>query len=173
MRIKDGKYWDGLKWTTSTNCWLKAEGKENWEYNCKDKVINWEFGERYYTESRAVNDKGTKGEISKGVEFISVYQLQEYSFCNYPNPFDPNKEKTCIEYLLLKNENVKLLIYSINGKIVKKWKFSKGNNGAREGINRIYWDGRSEKGYIIGKGVYMCYLITSCNEKMNKILVIK
>ncbi|MBU1078730.1 MAG: hypothetical protein KKH98_15635 [Spirochaetes bacterium] len=100
-------------------------------------------------------------------------KLQYQLFCNYPNPFDPNKESTCIEYLLSNNEDVKLLVYSIDSKITKDWKFTKGSEGGRAGINRIFWDGRNNSGYKIANGVYFCYLKYPGTEKMIKILVIK
>ncbi|MBU1076994.1 MAG: hypothetical protein KKH98_06870, partial [Spirochaetes bacterium] len=176
IRIKNTvsyTYWDGAQWTESTNNWITVIGKEEWEYDCKGKNMGWHYGEKYYVETRPVLLKGEIGLVSEKVEFIPVYQLEENSFCNYPNPFNPNKESTCIEYLLSRNENVKLLVYSIDGRISKDWKFNEGTEGGRMGINRIYWDGKNNNGYTIANGVYFCYLKYPGVEKMIKILVIK
>ncbi|MDD5067316.1 MAG: T9SS type A sorting domain-containing protein, partial [bacterium] len=175
VRIKcmaDNKFWDSSSWSESTNTWLVQNADTDWEYGCKG--ISWNFGERYYVESRGINWLGTKGIIGNRVEFIPVYGLSEkYSFCNYPNPFDPNKQTTCIEYLLQKDDNVKLVIFDINGGVVKEWNYSRGNTGGKQGINRFYWDGRNGKGYIIANGVYFCYLKTSSGKYMTKIMVLK
>ncbi|MBU1075679.1 MAG: VCBS repeat-containing protein [Spirochaetes bacterium] len=164
-------YWDGAQWVLSTNTWLKATGKEEWEYCCRG--IDWAFNERHYAESRPVIVNGERGSIGEGMEFIPVYQLSKYSFCNYPNPFNPNREKTCIEYLLLKEENVKILIFDVSGKIANEWNFYSGQEGAREGINRIYWDGRNKNGYILNNNVYLCFLKIKNDEKVIKIVILK
>jgi len=176
IRIKlliNNQYWDGYQWTDATNTWLQVQGKEQWEYNCKGRNIDWRFGERHLVESRAVTLNGNKSPVCEGIEFIPVYQLSQNSFCNYPNPFNPDIEQTCIEYLLRSNEDVKLLVYSIGGRIAKDWRFSSGVEGGRAGMNRIYWDGRNNDGYKIANGVYFCYLKYSGFEEMIKILVIK
>ncbi|MBN1898485.1 MAG: VCBS repeat-containing protein [Spirochaetes bacterium] len=174
IRIKNmenNTYWDGYSWTASSNSWLRASGNELWEYECK--TVLWEILKRHYVESRPVTDQGWKGNISQGVEFIPVYQLTEYSFCNYPNPFDPNNESTCIEYLLLQDEDVKIYIYHMDGRLAIKFSFYKGNEGAREGINRIYWDGKDKNGNIVKSGVYFSYLKYGNVERLNKIVVVK
>ncbi|MBN1897959.1 MAG: VCBS repeat-containing protein [Spirochaetes bacterium] len=174
VRIKDlnkGTFWDGVEWTSITNTWHKASGKDYWEYDCGR--VNWDLGSKYYAESRPVNALGHKGMVNDGIEFMVVARLSEYSFCNYPNPFDPNRENTCIEYLLTSEENVKVYIYTMSGKLVNKWEFTKGNEGARQGINKFFWDGRYKSGRIVENGVYFSYLITENDKKLNKIAVVK
>ncbi|MDD5066426.1 MAG: FG-GAP-like repeat-containing protein [bacterium] len=169
--IKSSKYWNGANWTEYTNSWIRVNGKEYWEYNCSG--INWDYNERHYVESRPVRNNGLKGSISMRIEFIPVYQLSKYSFCNYPNPFDPKKELTCIEYLLLKDESVQLLIFDINGGKVGEWKYAKSETGGKQGVNRVFWNGKNIQGYIVANGVYFCYLKTDNDKKMTRILILK
>ncbi|MDD5066435.1 MAG: FG-GAP-like repeat-containing protein [bacterium] len=170
--LKNNKYWNGNNWTESTNSWLNASGKEEWEYGCKS--INWVLGEQHYAECRTVNSYGNRSQAGLKVEFIPVWSLSEqYSFCNYPNPFDPNKETTCIEYLLQNNDDVKIMIFDINGGVVRQWDYPGSSGNAKQGINRIYWDGKNVKNYIVANGVYFCYLKISSGKYLTKIIVLK
>ncbi len=74
---------------------------------------------------------------------------------NYPNPFIAGKEMTQIEYYLEKDSDVELKIYNIYGKVLWTKKINKGSDGGREGGNTIYWDGKSDNGYIVGSGLYI------------------
>ena len=88
--------------------------------------------------------------------FFSDSFLQENSFIakNYPNPFNPLKETTTIEYHLLKNQNVQIIIFDLGGHIVKKCRCYGGENGGKKGVNKIIWDGKNNKGELVENGVY-------------------
>lgn len=175
VRLKDllsNTYWNGAMWHTSSNAWLDAADIKEWYYNTKS--VKWSYGNRYSIQSRAVS---TSNEIELGYnarEFTAVYDKSEkYSFCNYPNPFSPLNTKTTIEYFLNISCDVKLYIYDINHGLVKLFNFSSGQPGASTGLNRVFWDGRTDKGYFVSNGVYFCYLKTRSAERMTKIMVIK
>jgi len=169
--IKDNTYWDGNEWVSTSNTWVIVDGKEQWEYNAAD--VKWTLNDEYYVQSCAVNKKGEREDVKSGRRFIIVYTLIHRGFCNYPNPFDPNKEKTCIEYLLTSDEDVKIVIYTLNGELIKEWEFKAGERGGREGINRIYWDGRDRRGYKVANGVYFAILLVKGEKWYTKILVLK
>ncbi|MDD5067063.1 MAG: T9SS type A sorting domain-containing protein, partial [bacterium] len=169
--LKDETYWSGTQWVSSSNTWVRAAGTETWELNVKN--IAWILGDEYCTQSCAVTRRGIRETLKKGVNFIVIYTLYKSGFCNYPNPFDPNRETTCIEYILSRDSDVKIIIYDINHGRVKEWNFGKGSLDGKQGINRIYWNGKNTQGYTIANGVYFCYLYVNGQKEMTKILVLK
>jgi len=78
---------------------------------------------------------------------------------NYPNPFDSRKSgalgQTTLEYQLSVDARVSLVIYDLLGMKVKGWDLNSGDNGARQGMNRILWDGTNEAGQKVSKGGYI------------------
>jgi len=91
---------------------------------------------------------------------------------NFPNPFNPNRERTKIRIVLTKDAELKIKIYNFAGKIVWEYKTT-----GFEGINEIEWDGRNEIGEIVNNGVYN-FVVKAINgnekkEAWNKIAVIK
>ena len=82
---------------------------------------------------------------------------------NYPNPFNP---KTTIQYSLPRAMPVRLVIYDVNGRLVRKLV-----DGVQDaGDQRATWDGRNEGGSAVGSGVYIYRLEadgTMLTRKMN------
>ncbi|MCD6098992.1 MAG: T9SS type A sorting domain-containing protein [Candidatus Marinimicrobia bacterium] len=66
----------------------------------------------------------------------------------YPNPFNT---ATTFFYFGFKRENVRVLIYDINGQLVKKL-----YDGVLDaGNHRLIWDGTDERGRAVSSGVYI------------------
>ena len=78
---------------------------------------------------------------------------------NGPNPFNPNKEVTKIQYQLTQDADVKICIYTISGEQVFKGDYKAGSEGGMVGFNSIVWDGRDKFNEIVANGVYIAYLI--------------
>ena len=81
---------------------------------------------------------------------------------NYPNPFDSRKGglegQTQIAYRLDKNAPVTVTLYDLMGFRVRRWQFSAGQNGGREGSNVFPWDGTNEMGQKVSKGGYLAQI---------------
>lgn len=78
---------------------------------------------------------------------------------NYPNPFNPEQESTNISYILNKNIDIKIYLYSLNGVLVSKMNYPSAQNGGRAGYNEIVWNGRSDLGDLVGNGIYIYTII--------------
>ena len=77
-----------------------------------------------------------------------VYIPEKFSLKqNYPNPFNP---KTTIRFSLPVDSNVELIIYDVNGKIVKEII----NHNMETGSYKVVWDGTNKGGALVGSGVY-------------------
>ena len=77
----------------------------------------------------------------------SVFALSQ----NYPNPFNP---ETTIEFALPALTSVELSVYDARGKRVAT--LVRGDR--KEGLYREVWDGRDDRGNLVGTGVYFCRL---------------
>ncbi len=81
---------------------------------------------------------------------------------NYPNPFDSRKGgmegKTVIAYQLAQDSRTTITIYSLLGSKVNAWNFAPGENGGRQGLNTLPWDGTNEAGDKVSKGGYIAQI---------------
>jgi len=81
---------------------------------------------------------------------------------NAPNPFDSRKGgldgQTQITYRLDKSVPVTVTLYDLFGVRVRRWQFSSGQNGGREGLNNFWWDGTNEAGQKVSKGGYLAQI---------------
>ena len=68
-------------------------------------------------------------------------------FQNYPNPFN---SFTTIPFFLPKNMHVRVAIYDVLGRLVRKVAEGEFPSGG----HRLVWDGRDEEGVRVGSGVY-------------------
>jgi hypothetical protein len=83
---------------------------------------------------------------------------------NHPNPFNPT---THIRYELPKDSPVRLVIYNVNGQVVRELV-----NGVRPaGRHVVEWDGRNATGDGVSSGVYF-YQITAGTFAMTKKLIL-
>lgn len=85
---------------------------------------------------------------------------------NYPNPFYRTTE---IKYQLNKKGEVRLVVYDLQGKIVKLLV----NGQQQPGQYRIAWNGKNEKGNYVSSGVYFCRLICGLQSMTMKMILMK
>jgi flagellar hook assembly protein FlgD len=99
---------------------------------------------------------------------------------NYPNPFNPNKERTKIRYKLSKDaDDVTIRIYDIMGSLVNE--LSGLPFGEIVNIwlkyNDIDWDGRNGRGDVVVNGIYPFEVVARLGDKSvsgrGKIAVLK
>jgi len=87
---------------------------------------------------------------------------------NYPNPFDSRKGglegQTIIAYQLVQDARVTVTMYTLLGSKVRTWDFHPTDNGGRQGINTVPWDGTNEAGQKVSKGGYIAQIeVTSAD----------
>jgi hypothetical protein len=99
---------------------------------------------------------------------------------NYPNPFNPNREKTKIRYRLSTDASeAKIRIYDITGSLVNE--LDGTTNGESVNIwskyNDIEWDGRNGRGDVVVNGIYPFEVVARLGDKSvsgrGKIAVLK
>lgn len=73
----------------------------------------------------------------------------------FPNPFGFSRENTEIQYYLPTSCDVTMAIYDPFGNLVITKVFKSGTEGAKNGVNKITWDGKNGKGKKVANGVYV------------------
>ena len=90
---------------------------------------------------------------------------------NYPNPFNP---ETWIPYQLAAAADVTVMIYSVNGSLIRTLGLGHQAPGVYQRKHRAaYWDGRNETGERVASGVYFYTLTAGDFRATGKMLVRK
>jgi subtilisin family serine protease len=91
---------------------------------------------------------------------FTVYDL-------YPNPFNPS---TTIKYALPKDGAVKVMIYDVNGSLVKTLFDGVQSKGVH---SNLIWNGYNNKGSIVASGTYLVRISFENSVMMKKVLFLK
>jgi hypothetical protein len=152
------------------------------EYTVYITQLNLSPGKRYFAKVKAENAAGLQSDYSEPSEGTLIEQPQQPPteitgnklYPPYPVSFNPlSGEKVNIKYDVLdENAKVTIKIYNIFGELVRVI-----NNGeVKSGPQAYYdsWDGRNDKGEIVGDGIYFIHVsIGRKYNKVQKVLVIK
>ncbi len=119
-------------------------------YTLLNTVTGWQYIELY---SRGSGILENKVNVLPLIQNISVY----------PNPF---VSQTAIRYSLNANENVRLSVYDVSGKLVR----TLVNHEQPLGNYSIIWDGRDNREEKIGSGIYFIAISTGKESWQYKII---
>ena len=90
---------------------------------------------------------------------------------NYPNPFNL---ETWIPFQLNQDAEVRLTIYDVTGKTVRKMELGHLTAGSYSQTERaIYWDGKTETGEQVGSGTYFYQLQAGAYTETRKMVILK
>ena len=87
----------------------------------------------------------------------------------YPSPFNPNKEKIKIRYLLAKTSNVTIRLYDKAGKVVCKLVDGEERSA---GTNEEEWDGRNYAGETLATGAYIVEIIAGSDRRYTALAIV-
>ena len=87
-----------------------------------------------------------------------------FESANFPNPFSDN---TTITYYLDIQTKVELIIFDIQGNIIKSF----NSEVQEQGLQSKIWDGKSSKGEKVSQGVYY-YQVRTQNQVLTKPIMI-
>ena len=77
---------------------------------------------------------------------------------NYPNPFHPGERATIITYMLSRDADVTMRLFTLSGTLVFQRSYNAGGTGGSQGINEVEWDGRNGEGEYVASGGYILYV---------------
>jgi len=130
-----------------------------------------EVAEGFYIDD--VNIEGSNSSISVGTpgEYPPTIRPALFQLCqNYPNPFNSS---TTIRYQLSAVSDqlsaMSLKIYNILGQEIRT--LIKGKE--RNGIHKVIWDGRDNKGREVSSGVYLYRLKMGPFSQTRKLVLLK
>ena len=96
---------------------------------------------------------------------------QTQLLANYPNPFNP---ETWIPFQLSQDTEVRLTIYDVTGKTVRKMELGHLTAGSYSQTEKaIYWDGKTETGEMVGSGAYFYQLQAGDYTATRKMVILK
>jgi flagellar hook assembly protein FlgD len=129
---------------------------------------------------RVLAISGTQEAESDHWSFTIDPVLSITGITNYPNPFNPNRERTSIRYRLGRDANeVKIRIYDITGALVTELDGSTQGESVNiwSKYNDIYWDGRNGRGDMVLNGIYPFEVVARVGDRSvsgrGKIAVLK
>ena len=143
-------------------------------------VVSWNVTSalangRYTAKVSARDVAGNVGTLTSAQFTVGSFDLTKVM--NSPNPFNPNKNSTFIEYQLSKSARILIYIYSISGERLWTKIIEAGSTGGTIGYNSVEWNGRNDFGEIVANGAYVAYVFAEIEgqKKIGKVkmLVLK
>ena len=102
---------------------------------------------------------------------VSLTPTETELLANYPNPFNP---ETWIPYQLAEDAFVTLIIYDLNGHVVRMLDVGHRIAAVYEGRSKaIHWDGRNEVGEQVASGVYFYHLSAGDYSATRQMVILK
>ena len=96
---------------------------------------------------------------------------QTQLLANYPNPFN---SETWIPVQLSQDAEVRLTVYDVTGKTVRKMELGHLTVGSYSQTEKaIYWDGRTETGESVSSGTYSYQLQAGDYTETRKMAILK
>ncbi len=86
---------------------------------------------------------------------------------SYPNPFNPS---TTIEFFIASKTDVSVSIYDVSGRCVRKLL---NKEPYEQGLHKVQWDGRNERGRRLGSGVYFCRFEAGVGVSARKLIILR
>ena len=124
-------------------------------------VLLWET---FLSQPTAVEPNGKQFTKWGSIKKTRLYQ-------NYPNPFNP---ETWIPYQLSSSEDVRITIYTSDGKLVREIDIGHQAAGLYyEPGSAYYWDGKNEIGEQVTSGLYFYTLSAGHFNATRKMLILK
>lgn len=136
--------------------WAVADSSVQWHVIATDGETysnSWENWEFIYSPLTAIHE-------------INKITGKHHLFNNYPNPFN---NETTISFYIPEAGNIIIEVFNIKGQKVKTLL----NQFKKQGNHKINWNGKSDSGKILSKGLYFYNLIIDGNIKsVNKCLLL-
>jgi hypothetical protein len=125
-------------------------------------------GTDHLFEVEELEFNGVLYQVSELLESVQDGNMpEEYKlYAPYPNPFNP---KTKIAYDMPNDGKIGLIIFDINGRLVRTLDVS--NN--RAGHHEIEWDAKDNNGSKVSTGVYFVRFIGDTYYDIQKVLLLK
>jgi len=141
----------------------------------KYEFDNIQGGDEYFFAVTAYDKFGNESffsnEVAIDLSNLANQNLSATETCyNFPNPFNPRKEKTFIRFFLSQAAYVTINIYDVNGEHIRTI-IDKQYNSIGEHTDDS-WDGRDANGLYVQNGIYYAVIQTDAQKYYIKIAVV-
>ncbi|MFQ6043662.1 MAG: FlgD immunoglobulin-like domain containing protein, partial [Candidatus Poribacteria bacterium] len=163
---------------------IRADGRTiAREYEWKDSEVRKGQSYFYYLESVDFSGNSERSKVISAEEAVSEKRPQPVlmlkpvppsrteALAPYPNPLNP---EVWLPYRLAEPAEVTILIYDVNGRLVRSWKL--GRQPAGDYIDKkraLYWDGRNQFGERLPNGVYIYQFKAGSYTATKKLVILK
>ena len=130
-------------------------------------ILEWDLD--YFLAEYQSNDGDTYHQIRMNLNVLNVDDFQPATFSlqqNYPNPFNPS---TTISFDIDLEKAESLIIYNINGQIVKILHQGIFNTG----LAQFHWNGHDQQGNPVSAGTYIYRLVVDGFSQSHKMVLLK
>lgn len=148
--------------SSDAETWNTSSYDSLWLVQLVITVHDWNLRTEKYTLNYWLYDENP----TPGIEYFENSPEKFSIGLNYPNPFNAT---TQIPYNLPEAGYIKILIYDIQGRLVKKLK----NAYKTAGYHTITWDGQNGQNTTINSGIYFCQMVTANWKETRKIILLR
>lgn len=132
--------------------------------NCN---VDMDYNKNIETDTLKIDYVIVKNSTCSNIKSKNITSVSEFIlYPNYPNPFNSS---TIISYQILKNSNIEVNIYNIEGQKIQ----TLVNDYQKIGRYCISWDGKNENGYMLPSGVYFIELLSNDFSQIRKTMFLK
>ena len=142
------------------------------EYNGKQLSPNTTYYWKVTVYDKFLSSSSVQDYFYTVISVLPLPSEKVFLEIDYNNPFSPaNGEKTKIRYCVKDRDRyVYLRIFTVSGKLIK---ILSQHTAIKDAYYTVEWDGKSENGEILPRGVYFVNLECGGNIYKTKIVVIK
>ena len=119
-------------------------------------VVEFDFNGTVYQVSDLLEYKPLESNVP------TIFELHE----PFPNPFNP---KTKIAFNTTNDAKIELVIFDINGRLVREFDIS----GKSPGYHVVEWDALDNNGNQVSTGVYFIQFTSEASYQVKKIVFLK
>ena len=129
----------------------------------------WHFAATAY--DTATNESPFSEEVAIYLAKGDTHTVQvNFSYYNFPNPFNPDFQQTLIRFYLPEPKVVSITIYDVKERLVRKLL---ADELCLKGEHFEPWDGRDEYKLQVANGVYYAVLMIEGERKVVQIAVVR
>jgi flagellar hook assembly protein FlgD len=150
----DGNVVDVIQPTESNPFTLTAPSADTYLVNAGSKKPSRDWDSVSVTLTVSSIEGTQDGRVPNKIELLG----------NHPNPFN---NITLIKFSLPKQSQIMLLVYNINGQLIRHL----ADGLYSGGIHQIMWNGKDDTGRIVASGTYL-YQLVSENQKFSRKLIL-
>ncbi|MFC1571403.1 hypothetical protein ACFL31_02505, partial [Candidatus Margulisiibacteriota bacterium] len=126
------------------------------EYDLSEPLLEGEHTFNFSARSSGSQGVARVGMVVATVEVMGGPGRLVGTPITFPSPFSITQHGTVnIQYQLSGDTNIQIILVDISGKRIRNWIIDAGQEGGSAGINKVAWNGQTDRGTLAGNGIYL------------------